>query len=115
MVRSILTTIIMATASVFSMVSCATEPVQKEIGLQLYSIRDQINEDLDTSLDAVAQAGYTFVEMAGYNAQEGTFYGMSGEAFKELCNAKGLDSDIFSHQRTGPKCHSVGRMYGMVG
>ena len=56
MVRRILTTIIMATASVFSMVSCATEPVQKEIGLQLYSIRDQINEDLDTSLDAVAQA-----------------------------------------------------------
>lgn len=100
MVRSILTTIIMATASVFSMVSCATEPVQKEIGLQLYSIRDQINEDLDTSLDAVAQAGYTFVEMAGYNAQEGTFYGMSGEAFKELCNAKGLD--VISSHINGP-------------
>jgi len=100
MVRSILTIIIMATASVFSMVSCATEPVQKEIGLQLYSIRDQINEDLDTSLDAVAQAGYTFVEMAGYNAREGTFYGMSGDAFKELCNAKGLA--VISSHINGP-------------
>ncbi|MFA5302325.1 MAG: TIM barrel protein [Bacteroidales bacterium] len=100
MVRKILTTIIMATVSAFSLVSCATEPVQKEIGLQLYSIRDQINEDLDTSLDAVTEAGYTFVEMAGYNAPEGTFYDMSGDSFKELCNSKGLA--VISSHINGP-------------
>jgi len=100
MVRRILTTLIIGTVSVFSLVSCATEPVQKEIGLQLYSIRDQINEDLDTSLDAVALAGYTFVEMAGYNAQEGAFYGMPGESFKELCNSKGLA--VISSHINGP-------------
>ena len=100
MVRSILTTIIMATVSAFSLVSCATEPVQKEIGLQLYSIREQINEDLNTSLDAVAEAGYTFVEMAGYNAPEGAFYGMCGDAFKELCNSKGLA--VISSHINGP-------------
>ena len=65
----------MVSLAALGFASCAQEPVQKEIGLQLYSIRDQIGEDLETSLDAVAEAGYTFVEMAGYNAQEGTFTG----------------------------------------
>ncbi len=90
----------MVSLAVLGFASCAQEPVQKEIGLQLYSIRDQIGEDLETSLDAVAEAGYTFVEMAGYNAQEGTFYGLSGAAFKELCNEKELD--VISSHINGP-------------
>ncbi len=92
--------LIMVSLAVLGFASCAQEPVQKEIGLQLYSIRDQIGEDLETSLDAVAEAGYTFVEMAGYNAQEGTFYGLSGAAFKELCNEKELD--VISSHINGP-------------
>jgi len=92
--------LIMVSLAALGFASCAQEPVQKEIGLQLYSIRDQIGEDLDTSLDAVAEAGYTFVEMAGYNAQEGTFYGLSGAAFKELCNEKELD--VISSHINGP-------------
>ncbi len=90
----------MVSLAALGFASCAQEPVQKEIGLQLYSIRDQIGEDLETSLDAVAEAGYTFVEMAGYNAQEGTFYGLSGAAFKELCNEKELD--VISSHINGP-------------
>lgn len=92
--------LIMVSLAALGFASCAQEPVQKEIGLQLYSIRDQIGEDLETSLDAVAEAGYTFVEMAGYNAQEGTFYGLSGAAFKELCNEKELD--VISSHINGP-------------
>ena len=40
-------------------ISCASkqEEVKKEIGLQLYSIRDEIQKDLGASLDSVAAAG----------------------------------------------------------
>lgn len=81
--------------------SCAPRvPAKKEVGLQLYSIRQQINEDLNASLDAVVAAGYTTVEMANYNANEGKFYGMAPEDFKALCNQKGLE--ILSSHINGP-------------
>lgn len=97
--------LIMAAVSVLGFISCAQEPVQKEIGLQLYSIRHEIVQDLNKALDAVAQAGYTFVEMAGYNAQEGTFYGMTGNDFAELCRSKGLD--VISSHINGPDPNAV--------
>lgn len=92
--------IMLAMAAFLGLASCAQEPVQKEIGLQLYSIRNEISQDLETALDAVAAAGYTFVEMAGYNAGDGTFYGLAGDAFTALCNSKGLD--VVSSHINGP-------------
>ena len=106
--------IILSMAAVLGLASCAQEPVQKEIGLQLYSIRNEIGQGLETALDAVAAAGYTFVEMAGYNAQDGTFYGLAGDAFTTLCNSKGLDV-ISSYQWTRSQCSNLGRMHGLVG
>ncbi len=55
----------------------------KNIGLQLYSIRDSINRDVPAAIRKVAQMGYTFVEPAGYS--DGKFYGMEPKAFKALC------------------------------
>jgi len=92
--------IILSMAALLGLASCAQEPVQKEIGLQLYSIRNEISQGLETALDAVAAAGYTFVEMAGYNAADGTFYGLPGDAFTTLCNSKGLD--VVSSHINGP-------------
>lgn len=37
-----------------------------KIGLQLYSVRDQMAEDMEGTLKAVAEMGYECVEMAGY-------------------------------------------------
>ncbi|NLA15360.1 MAG: sugar phosphate isomerase/epimerase [Bacteroidales bacterium] len=94
-----------AAVSLLVFVSCAEKPVQKEIGLQLYSIRAEIGADLETALHAVSEAGYTFVEMAGYHPVEGTFYGMPGADFTQLCHTVGLD--VLSSHINGPDPNST--------
>jgi len=65
--------------------SCKTG---KNIGLQLYSVRDSIRKDVTGSIEKVAKMGYTFVEPAGF--ADGKFYGMEPKAFKDLCEKNGL-------------------------
>jgi sugar phosphate isomerase/epimerase len=60
----------------------------KNIGLQLYSIRDSIMKNVPAAISKVAKMGYKFVEPAGYG--NGKFYGMEPVAFKDLCKANGL-------------------------
>jgi sugar phosphate isomerase/epimerase len=48
-----------------------------DIGLQLYTVRDQLEKDFEGTLDRVAQVGYTKVEFAGY-------YGRSPEQVRVL-------------------------------
>jgi sugar phosphate isomerase/epimerase len=67
--------------------SCKKAP-HKNIGLQLYSIRDSIMRDVPGAIAKVAKMGYTFVEPAGY--RDGKFYGMDPAAFKALCDENGL-------------------------
>jgi len=67
--------------------SCTKAP-HKNIGLQLYSIRDSIMRDVPGAVAKVAKMGYTFVEPAGY--RDGKFYGMDPAAFKALCDENGL-------------------------
>ena len=57
---------------------------EKYIGLQLYSVRDDIKKDLKGTIEKVGKMGYKFVEAAGYG--DGKFYGMEPEAFKTLLN-----------------------------
>jgi len=69
-------------------VSCEKPEPKKNIGLQLYSLRDSIPNDVPGTLEKVGKMGYTFVETAGY--KEGKFYGMEPLEFKKLCEANGL-------------------------
>jgi sugar phosphate isomerase/epimerase len=61
---------------------------QKNIGLQLYSIRDSIMKNAPAAIEKVAKMGYKFVEPAGY--EDGKLYGMAPAAFKALCQKNGL-------------------------
>jgi len=70
-----------------AMYSCKTTP-QKNIGLQLYSIRDSITKDVPAAIAKVGKMGYKFVEPAGYT--DGKLYGMEPAAFKALCESNGL-------------------------
>jgi len=70
------------------MLACAQE--KKVIGLQLYTVRDKIKQDLKSTLEALSKIGYNSVEAAGYNAADGTFYGMEAKAFVELLNGLGM-------------------------
>ncbi|MEG1586691.1 MAG: sugar phosphate isomerase/epimerase, partial [Bacteroidales bacterium] len=60
----------------------------KEIGLQLYSIREDIKQDLSSAIDSVAAAGYSFIEAANYD--NGKFYGMAPDDFRKLLEDRGL-------------------------
>ena len=65
--------------------------VQKNIGLQLYSLRDSIgknNENIDSVISRVGRMGYKYVEAANYN--DGKFYGMTPEEFKAKLAAAGM-------------------------
>ncbi len=77
-----------AVAMVNPMAACAEE--KKVIGLQLYTVRDKIQQDLKGTLERVAKIGYNSVEAAGYNAADGTFYGMEAKAFVGLLNSLGM-------------------------
>jgi sugar phosphate isomerase/epimerase len=70
-----------------AVLSSCSKP-QKNIGLQLYSIRDSIMRDIPGAIAKVAEMGYKFVEPAGYG--EGKFYGMDPAAFRDLCSKNGL-------------------------
>jgi len=61
---------------------------QKNIGLQLYSLRDSIRKNVPATIDKVAKMGYKFVEPAGY--ANGKIYDMDPVAFKELCAKNGM-------------------------
>ena len=61
---------------------------QKNIGLQLYSIRDSIMKNVPAAIEKVGKMGYKFVEPAGYS--DGKIYGMDPVAFRELCAKNGM-------------------------
>ncbi|GAA4185694.1 MULTISPECIES: sugar phosphate isomerase/epimerase family protein [Sphingobacterium] len=63
---------------------------KKEIGLQLYSVREEIskNPNFDQILQKIAALGYTGVEAAGY--KEGKLYNLSPQEFKAKVEKTGM-------------------------
>lgn len=57
-------------------------------GLALYTVRDAMGKDPKGTLQKVADAGYAYVEAAGY--AEGKFYGMEPSEFKSYLESIGL-------------------------
>ncbi len=76
-----------------SVISC-TKKKSKEIGLQIYSVRNELKEDLKGTLKQIAEIGYKWIELADYN--EGKFYGKSPSDFKKLIEELGMEI-ISSH------------------
>lgn len=64
-------------------------------GLALYTLRDAMGENVDSTLSAVADANYAYVEAAGY--KDGKFYGMSPTDFKAKLQGYGLQP-LSTHQ-----------------
>jgi hypothetical protein len=58
------------------------------IGVQLYSIRDEMKKDPLGSLTQVAKMGYKYVEHANY--VDGKFYGYAPVEFKKVLDGLGL-------------------------
>jgi sugar phosphate isomerase/epimerase len=89
-------TLLIVLVLLFSVNLSSCKPAKKEIGLQLYSLRDDMKTDVRGTVKKVGEMGYTTVEAAGY--ADGKFYGMEPLDFKKLCNDNGL---IFLSSHTG--------------
>ena len=80
----------------------AQEPVKKDMGLQLYSIRNVIGNaekyaaNHEEVFKALAGMGYTAVEAANYDGEQGLLYGVKPEQYKADLEAAGLRS-LSSH------------------
>jgi sugar phosphate isomerase/epimerase len=62
--------------------------VEKSIGLQLWSVKDDMKKDVAGTIASVGEMGYKFVETAGYG--DGLVYGLDPVEFKNLCEKNGL-------------------------
>jgi sugar phosphate isomerase/epimerase len=83
--------------TVFVFISCKSgekqevTKVEKSIGLQMYSLRDDIGksaENVDSIIVTIGELGYRYVETASY--WDGFIYGMAPEVFKAKVEAAGL-------------------------
>ena len=70
--------------------SCDPAPkTKKHIGLQLYSLRDDISDKgILPVLETVSKMGYVNLETAGYG--DGKIYGMKPSEFKKACDDLGM-------------------------
>ncbi len=64
-------------------------------GLALYTVRDEMKVNAKEVLQEVASVGYKYIESAGYD--NGKFYGMSPQEFKDYLNEVGL-TPMSAHQ-----------------
>ncbi len=72
--------------------SCAqqnTDDLDDEVGLMLYTIRDQMKDNPKEKLKRVASIGYDYIESAGY--ENGTYYGMAPADFKQFMDSIDLE------------------------
>ena len=70
-----------------------------KIGLQLYSIRDEVEKDMESSLKAISEMGYDCVEFAG-------FFGKTAEEINKMLDKYGLEA-VSTHQTVGIKDDEV--------
>ena len=91
------TSIKIATALLLAAGTLVNLNAQKDIGLQLWSVKEYMNKESAATIKAVGEMGYTFVEAAGYG--DGKFYGMEPAKWKALLDKHGLQM-LSSH--TGP-------------
>lgn len=66
----------------------AGEPARQDIGLQLYTLRDETSKDLEGTLKKISETGYNTLEAASY--QNGLFYGMEPKEFNKLVHSYGM-------------------------
>lgn len=78
-------------AMVLGQAACTSAAVDKKsfgVGLQLYTIRDAIANDLQGSLQKLSDLGYKNLEMASY--ADGKFYGKAPKEFQKLVEDLGM-------------------------
>lgn len=87
-----------------SMLGCASQPNQKPIGIQLYTLRDVIGSDVKGTLKKVADIG--FKELETYSHANGKIFDLPFAEFGNMAKDMGL-SIISGHYGTGQSMPDV--------
>jgi len=89
---------VMAAASALSVKSSVLLAAGQEykMGLQLYTIRDEMAKDPISSLNKVKTMGYQDFELYGFDSEKETYYGFTSKQFKSILDELGL---------TASSCH----------
>lgn len=64
--------------------------MHKDLGIQLYTVRDEVAKDLDNSILQIAKAGYQQVELYGYDYKTRQFFGRSVQQMSDLLKKNNL-------------------------
>lgn len=80
--------LLIAGTALLSKTAFASSKPNEIMGLQLYSVRDDMKKDPKGTLKYVAEIGYKHVEHAGYT--DGKFYGYTPVEFKKVMDDFGL-------------------------
>lgn len=76
-------------SSMFGVTGCTpAAAAPKVVGLQLYSLREAMGQDLPGTLKKVADMGYKSLETAGYD--NGKLYGQTPSEFKKMVEGLGM-------------------------
>ena len=95
--RRFIQSISLATAGIYINGISAANKKSEPLSVQLYSIRDAISKNLESSLEKLASLGYKNLEIYGY---DGTFFGKSPAEFNTILSNTGLKV-ISSHHNAG--------------
>ncbi len=76
----------------------------KNIGIQIYTLRDQIAENLEKTMAGVAEIGYKWIEAYGYENRQ--ILGKSPKEFSDMLSGLGM---------TMPSIHSVTEVSSSIG
>lgn len=87
--RSFILNSSMAAAAALLAPSFAFAADKKAVGLQLYSLRDELPKDVRGTIAKVAKAGFKEVETYGFSIKD-QFWGLTPKEFKALLDANGL-------------------------
>lgn len=81
----------LAAAGLLISPSFACTPAKKRVGIQLYSLREELPKDVKGVIKRVADAGFNEVETFGYST-ENKFWGLSPKDFNSLLKDNGLQA-----------------------
>jgi sugar phosphate isomerase/epimerase len=98
--------IVLTAAGIAPMESFASYKKKEVVGLQLYSVRDEMKSDPAGTLKKLAGMGYVYVEHANYVDHK--FYGYTAKDFRSLLDSLGLKM-ISGHTAFGPGAWDDGK------
>jgi len=70
---------------------------KKTLGIQLYTVRNELKENVEKTLEKLAALGFNTLELYGY---DGTFFGKSRSEFLQILKNTGMKA-VSSHHVTG--------------